>query len=103
MTTKIDGMPPAARLTDTAAPSASPRAGADRSEPIGAVAPADSLRLTGEAAGLQALEREMGAAPAGIDAARVNQVRAALADGSYRIDPQEIANRLLVLERELSR
>jgi negative regulator of flagellin synthesis FlgM len=103
MTTKIDGLPPAARPAETQATAVPSRAGADRSEPIGASAAADNMRLTGDAAGLQALERELGAAPAGIDVARVNQVRAALADGSYRIDPQEIANRLLVLERELSR
>lgn len=103
MTTKIDGLPPAARPAEAVATAATARAGANRSEPIGASAATDNMRLTGEAAGLQVLERELGAAPAGIDVARVNQVRAALADGSYRIDPQEIANRLLALERELSR
>lgn len=103
MTPKIDGPPPAARPADTAAATSPVRAGGDRSEPISAAAAIDNVRLTGDAHGLQALERELGAAPAGIDVARVNQVRAALADGSYRIDPQEIARRLRVLERELNR
>ena len=102
MTVKIDGLSPAPRPVDTVTTPATTRAGADRSEPVGAAA-TDNMRLTSEAAGLQVLERELGADPAGIDVARVNQVRAALADGSYRIDPQEIANRLLALERELSR
>ena len=45
------------------------------------------------------MQRELGAP--GIDLARVNEVRAALADGSYRIDPQQIATRMLALESEL--
>lgn len=103
MTSKIDGAPPpairAAELGSTSP--AQVRSGEDRSQPVAAVPPADSMRLTGEAAGLQALQRELGAAPAGLDVARVNQVRAALADGSYRVDPQQVASRMLALESEL--
>lgn len=98
------GPPPAARAADLAA--SGPvrlRAGEDRSAPVAATPPADSMRLTGEAAGLQALERSLGAAPAGIDVARVNEVRAALADGSYRVDPQQIASRMLSLEEALQK
>jgi len=51
---------------------------------------------------LQALERELGEAPASFDTARVDAVRAAIADGSYRIDPQAIADRMLSLERDLT-
>lgn len=103
MTTKIDGGPPAAARAAELASSnpAQVRAGEDRSKPVSAVPQADSMRLTGEAAGLQVLQRELGAAPAGIDTARVNEVRAALADGSYRIDPQQVATRMLALESEL--
>ena len=103
MTTKIDGAPPATvRAAELAASGpAQLRAGEDRSQPVAAVPPADSMRLTGEAVGLQALQRELGARPAGIDAARVGEIRAALADGSYRIDPQQVANRMLALESEL--
>lgn len=36
-----------------------------------------------------------------MDMARVQAVRQALESGTYRIDPDEIANRLLALEREL--
>ena len=99
MTHKIDsGAPP--RPLEAVAATGAQRAGTVREQPVAAAPAADSLRLTGEAAGLQALERTL-AAPAGIDLARVAAVRAALEDGSYRIDPQEIANRLLALEREL--
>ena len=98
MTQKIDGGLP---RIDSVATSATPRAGTDRTTPV-AAPEGDSLRLTGEAAGLRTLARELGAAPPGIDLAKVNAVRAALADGSYRIDPARIADRLLGLERDLA-
>lgn len=75
-------------------------AGADRSAPVEAARAGDSLRLTGEAAGLQALQRELAAAPA-VDASRVAEVRQALESGSYRIDPARIADRMLEMDRLL--
>lgn len=101
MTHKIDGGAPVARAPEAVKASATARAGGERGEPVAAAAEADSIRLTGEAEGLQALERQLGAAPAGIDVARVNELRAAVADGSYRVDAQEIATRMLDLERQL--
>jgi len=47
--------------------------------------------------------RELGAAPAGIDMGRVNALKAAIAEGSYKIDAQAIAARMLDLDRELGR
>lgn len=101
MTHKIDGQVPVARTAEPASASVAARAGSERGEAVAAAAATDSIRLTDEAEGLQALERELGAAPAGIDVVRVNALRAAIADGSYRVDPQEIATRLLDLERQL--
>lgn len=102
MTHKIEGgPPPAARPADGVAVVPAP-VGGERSQPVSATSPSDSLRLTGEAAGLQAIERELGSQPA-FDAAKVDRIRAALADGTYRVDPQEIALQLLALERELGR
>ena len=101
MTYKIDGALPAARPPDAASTSVAARAGGDRDRAVSAVAAVDSIRLTDEAEGLQALERQLGAAPAGIDVTRVNDVRAAIADGSYAIDPQQIASRMLALDRAL--
>lgn len=102
MTHKIDSGLPAARPPEPANASATARAGTDRSQPLAAIAPTDSVRLTGEAEGLQALERQLGASPAGIDVARVNEVRAAIADGSYRVDAQRVADRMLALDSALS-
>jgi negative regulator of flagellin synthesis FlgM len=102
MTTKIDGpSPPTARIVDTAPPPATARAGMDRSKPVDAAPAADSVRLTGEATGLQAaVENQLGRS-APLDMARVNAVKAALADGSYQVNPQDIANRLVALERQM--
>jgi len=47
------------------------------------------------------MARELGAGPAGIDVARVNALRAAIADGSYQVDAQAVASRMLDLERQL--
>lgn len=102
MSHKIDSPLPVARPPDAGNAAFTARAGGERSQPVTATAPADSVRLTGEAEGLQALERELGAAPAGIDVARVNAVRAAIADGSYRVDAQQIADRMLALDSALS-
>jgi negative regulator of flagellin synthesis FlgM len=97
MTHKIDsGAPP--RPLELVAAKIPSRAGAERDAAVTATPALDNLRLTGEAAGLQAIERKLGEASAGIDVARVNQIRAALSDGSYQVNPQEIANRLLAFE-----
>lgn len=105
MTHKIDGaLSPALRQIEaTGSTSVQSRSGADRGQPVGATAAADQMRLTGDATNLQALERELGAAPAGIDVAKVNAIRTSLADGSYKVDPQAIADRMLSLENALSK
>jgi negative regulator of flagellin synthesis FlgM len=103
MTTKIDGPSlPQARVVDAAATAAVARAGTDRTQPVAAAPAADSVRLTGEATGLQAaVEARLGQS-APMDMAKINAVRAALADGSYQVNPQEIANRLVALERQMA-
>jgi len=58
------------------------------------------VRLTGEATSLQAMQRELSAAPA-IDTARVQAVREALENGSYQINPDAIAKRMLDLDGQL--
>lgn len=102
MTTKIDGpsLPPA-RTVDAAQGASVARAGGDRSQPVSAAPAADSLRLTGEAAGLQqAIEREV-AMPASFNVEKINAIRASIASGTYQVNPQEIAKRLAALERQL--
>ena len=98
MSQKIDGgIAPAAHLRTIAASS---KVGAGSESRAQMVEAADSLRLTGEATGLQAIQRELSAAPA-VDAARVAQVREALQNGSYRINPEAIADRMIALDQQI--
>jgi len=98
MSQKIDGnLQATAHLRSVAPgnkPSVSPAAPA---RPVEAAA---SLRLTGEATSLQTLQRELSSAPA-IDAGRVQAVREALQNGSYKINPDAIASRMLELDQQL--
>lgn len=102
MTAKIDGPSPSpARPVDAAQTAAVARAGGDRSQPVAAAQPADSLRLTGEATGLKAaIEREL-RMPASLNVEKINAIRASLSSGTYQVNPQEIATRLAALERQL--
>ena len=100
MSQKIEGTPPAAvRTTGPVGGRVAP-AGAERSRPVEASAGGDSLRLTGEATSLQALQRQLSTAPA-VDNARVQAVREALENGSYRINPEAIAQRMLDMDNSL--
>lgn len=103
MTTKIDGLGLSpARIVDTTASAVVARAGSERTRPVGSAPAVDSVRLTGEATGLQtAVENQLGRASP-LDMARVNAVKAALADGSYRVNPQQIADRLVAFERQMT-
>lgn len=103
MTHKIEGTAPLARPAETVATSAASRAGSERGQPVAATTPSESVRLTGEAESLQALERQLGTAPAGIDVAKVNAIRAAIADGSYRVDAGQVAARMLDLDSALAK
>ena len=60
---------------------------------------ADQLKLTDSARALQEVARLGDASP--IDAKRVDQVRQAIADGSYKIDAGKIADRLLAMDQQL--
>jgi len=99
MSQKIDGnlqVPQALRSVTT--PASKPGVSSDA--PARPVEAADSLRLTGEATNLQAIERELATAPA-IDAQRVAAVRESLQNGTYKINPDAIASRMLDLDQQL--
>lgn len=57
----------------------------------------DAVSVTGTAAGLLALEQAVAEVPA-VDSARVAELRAAIADGTYSIDYERTAAKLLQLE-----
>lgn len=65
-----------------------------------APASGDTLTLTSAAAELLKLEESLAGIP-DIDSGRVETIRAAIADGSYRVDADTIVDRLLGIEQEL--
>lgn len=63
-----------------------------------ATAPADNVDLTDGARQLQDLQAAVAGTPV-VDADRVAALRKAIADGSYKVDPQRIADGLLAQDR----
>ena len=57
----------------------------------------DKVSLTATAALLHKLDTEVAASPV-VDTARVNGVRAAINDGSFSIDPDRVAGKLIRFE-----
>lgn len=99
MSQKIEGSLPPQAVRSTVQVGRAAATGAERPESVEAARAGDSLRLTGEATGLQALQRELSTAPA-IDAQRVAEVRQALENGTYKIDPARIADRMIEMDRQ---
>jgi negative regulator of flagellin synthesis FlgM len=91
--------------TVQAAYSARDRSVSSSREEAGAAAPAraaagsDSVELTDKARQLQRLEEKLAEFPA-VDSQRVAEIRQAIADGSYRIDADLIAERMLATEAQ---
>ena len=97
MTTKIDGVDSA--LSQSLASGSAVKAGSDpastRSAPSnGAVAGGSNVRITGAASQLATLERSVQSLPA-VNQNRVSEVRSALAQGTYKVSPDAIADGLL--------
>ena len=63
--------------------------------------PTDSVSLTDTPARMRELESALSGLPP-VDSQRVQEIRKALADGSYRPDPQRVADKLLSIENLLS-
>lgn len=58
----------------------------------------ERVQLTDSARAIDAASR---AADAPVDARRVEQLRQAIAAGTYHVDPQRVADRMLALERQI--
>ncbi len=61
----------------------------------------DAVSLTGEARRLKQLEADLASRPA-VDSQRVDQVRSAVENGTFTIDPQRIAEKIISLEQALT-
>ncbi len=62
----------------------------------------DTVSITDTASNLQRLAREIGGLPV-VDSQRVEDIRQAIANGSYEIDPQATAEKLIGFEQALGR
>jgi len=71
------------------------------SKPSGEVV-VDSITLTETGSRIAAASREMAATPA-FDSAKVERIKALIAEGRYSIDPQRIADRFIELESSLGK
>jgi negative regulator of flagellin synthesis FlgM len=80
---------------DTAQAHARPSA---NTAPNAAPAPTDSVDLTDSARQLQDLQAAVAGTPV-VDSGRVEALRDAIANGSYTVDPQRIADGLLAQDR----
>ncbi|MFT7287405.1 MAG: negative regulator of flagellin synthesis FlgM [Halieaceae bacterium] len=69
-------------------------------EPTAPGADGESVTLTRAASSLLQLEQELQELP-GVDSERVNQIRSAIDEGSYKIDITGIVDSLLRVESEL--
>ncbi len=98
---KINGLE--VRPVRVAAGTAVAKAGTERptAQPKGSEAPGANVQITRTARGLAALEQSVRDLPA-VDQARVAAIRQRLDDGSYQVDPQRIADKLLRMERDLA-
>ena len=61
----------------------------------------DSVSLTDVAQKMAEVESEISASPV-VDRARIDAIKSAIADGSFRPDPEKIASKLMELEISLT-
>jgi negative regulator of flagellin synthesis FlgM len=94
MTNKISGLPPISSGTDLSV------AGGRKAQAARPEALVETDRSDGDRVELTPHARVIGGGgDAPVDGARVDALRRQIADGSYRIDAQRIAGKLLDLER----
>jgi negative regulator of flagellin synthesis FlgM len=61
----------------------------------------DTLQITGDAMQMQSLEKSLSSGPA-FNSERVEALRAAVASGSYKVDPERVADKMLSATPSLS-
>ncbi len=97
MTQRIDSN---SNLPSILAQTQSRSAGQASSENVSPISGGSSLNLTQSASHLHQLSAAS-ATEASFDAEKVNAIKAALANGSYKIDAASISDRLLQMEQDL--
>ncbi len=101
MSSKIQGYGPQAPAVTGSAKSG-PVERASGEQKVNAVTPpaGDSVTLTASARQMQKLSEAVAAAPV-VDAARVESVKRAVAQGTYEVNAERVADKLLAANREL--
>jgi negative regulator of flagellin synthesis FlgM len=61
----------------------------------------DTLSLTNTATQLQSIQESLADAAPTVDADRVSSLKAAIAEGSYNVEPAELANNMINFEQQL--
>lgn len=62
----------------------------------------DTVSLTDTSARLRQMENTLAQLPV-VDSSRVEQIRRALAEGTYEVKPERIAEKMLGMEKEIAR
>ena len=76
--------------------------GKDKNSPESATASgSDKVSLTGDASRLQELERQLQSKPV-VDSQRVDAVRSAVENGTFEVNPERIAEKMMSLEQALT-
>jgi len=76
-------------------------AGSDKTQDIsGNSSRVDTVSLTDTATQLQSLQKTLADVPV-VDNDRVSAIKAAIAEGSYNVDPAELANNMIKFEQQL--
>lgn len=94
-----NGLPPFAPPTSGSGGSSTATAGAAASSTGASSKPSDEVKLTDSARALQEAARPNDGAV--VDQKRVDQIRQALADGSYTVNPGRIAEQMLALDEQI--
>lgn len=98
VTHKIDGMPPGTNPIGKA-PNATTSAGNDK--PVQPVDAPNPVSVSGEARQMQAMHEQASKVPE-VNQARVDAIKAAIANGQFQIDSQAVAKGLLGIEQGLN-
>lgn len=97
-TISSNGLPQLPLPTTTTDSNASQSATTTSSSGSTATQATDSVQLTDSARALQ----QASSTDSPVDTARVEQIKKSLAEGTYKVDPNAIANSLVSLENQIS-
>ena len=100
MPNKVDGINKGPAPAVAAQPVRRPTDAAVGDGKAAAAQPAASVSITDSARQLAALEQAVKSMPA-VNEARVATIRKAIQDGTYKVEPEKIADKLLQMEQSL--